>query len=258
MKKRLTIAAMSDLHGQLPNPSEIDPVDVIVLCGDTINLEYQRSNELSEDWFAHEFKDWINALNCFKVIMIAGNHDFWMFKKDKQYIKNKFREWYGDKVIYLQDELYVYQGYKFYGCPWCQGPINWAFCPGSKYKSIPGVLQYYMQIPECDILITHQPPDIDNLGISYFWDDTQKENWASDILRQNIKDKHILVNFCGHIHSGQHSRIEYPVQGCETIFYNVSMLNESYNLAYNPRYVSIYKEERIVEEEKTHTNLTKG
>ena len=27
IKKRISIAAMSDLHGQLPNPSEIDAVD---------------------------------------------------------------------------------------------------------------------------------------------------------------------------------------------------------------------------------------
>lgn len=258
IKKRITIAAMSDLHGQLPNPSEIDEVDVVVLCGDTVCLEYQRSDELSEDWFANEFKDWVKAVICHKIIMIAGNHDFWMFKKNKQYIKNKFREWYGNKVVYLQDEMYIYQDVRFYGCPWCQGPLNWAFCPGDKYRSVPGVMQYYEQIPECDILITHQPPKIGNLGISFYWDDMRKEDWSSDNLSLNIKDKNILVNFCGHIHSGQHSRIEYPVPGCETVFYNVSLLNESYRMAYDPMYVNICKEERKVEEEKTHKNITKG
>lgn len=258
MKKYLNIAALSDLHGQLPDPKEVDPVDVIVLCGDTVNLEYQRSNELSEDWFSHEFKDWVQALVCHRVIMIAGNHDFWMFRKDKQYIKNKFREWYGDKVIYLQDEMYIYQGVRFYGCPWCQGPLNWAFCPGEKYHSVPGVMQYYEQIPECDVLLTHQPPKIGNLGVSFYWDDLQKEDWSSDNLRLNIKDKNILVNFCGHIHSGQHTRIEYPVLGCETVFYNVSLLNERYSVAYDPMYVSIGKNERIVEEIKPHKSITKG
>ena len=254
----LRIAAMSDLHGNLPLNTDLDQIDVIVLCGDTVPLNYQRSNELTEEWFQYEFKSWVSSLVCKKVIMIAGNHDFWMFKKSKEYVQNNFRSWFGDKVVYLQDELYVYQGVRFYGCPWCQGPLNWAFCPGDKYKTVTTVVPYYEQIPECDVLLTHQPPKIGNLGISLYWDDMRKQDWSSDALRQNIKDKHILVNFCGHIHSGQHTRIEYPVPGCDTVFYNVSLLNENYDVAYDPLYITLDKDRKTITEFLDHKKIHKG
>lgn len=249
MTRPLSLCAMSDMHGWPPDPKKVGHVDVVLICGDTVPLSYQRSNELTEDWFEHEFKDWVSAIACSRIIIIAGNHDFWMFKKSKEYVKNKFREWYGDKVIYLQDEMYIYQGVRFYGCPWCQGPLNWAFCPGDKYHPVPGVMQYYEQIPECDVLLTHQPPKIGDLGVSFYWDPAQREDWSSDNLRLNIKDKNIIVNFCGHVHSGQHTRVEYQVRGCETVFYNVSLLNERYDVAYKPLHLYLDKEKRELKEE---------
>ena len=242
----IKICALSDIHGKPPNPTSIDPVDVVVICGDTVPLEYQRSNELTEEWFGTEFKDWVKCLRCDRVVIIAGNHDFWMFSKEKEYIKSKFREWCPSKVVYLQDELYGYNGVTFYGCPWCQGPLNWAFCPGNKYKSITSITPYYEQIPECELLLTHQPPKIGDLGVSFYWDPVYKADWSSDDLRLNIKDKNILVNFCGHVHSGKHERIEYPVLGCDTIFYNVSILNERYITEYDPRYIQIDTERKTI------------
>ena len=254
MKHALSICALSDLHGQLPNPELIGPVDVVVLCGDTINLEYQRSMLLSEDWFGYEFKLWVNSLQCQKVIMIGGNHDFWMFKKGKQYVKDCFRRLYGDKVVYLEDELYIYNCVRFYGCPWCSGPLNWAFCPGDKYKPITNVLQYYNQIPECDVLLTHQPPKIGNLGVSWYWDQNRKEDWSSTQLFDAVKDKKIIVHFCGHIHSGDHNAIKHRTNYFETVFYNVSQLDEKYEYAYTPRHIYLNKERREVIEYGINTH----
>lgn len=250
MKTVLTIAAMSDMHGQLPDPATINASHICVICGDIVPLDYQRSIELIEMWLANEFKAWVEDLPVARIILIAGNHDFYFFRKDKEYIKNKFREWYRDKVVYLQDELYVYKTVRFYGCPWCTGPLNWAFCPGSKYKSITTVYPYYEQIPECDVLVTHQPPRIGNLGTSFYWDKVLAQNWGSDELRLNMKDKHIALALCGHVHSGQHTRVEYPVPGCDTIFYNVSLLNEDYNMTYKPLYLKFDKDEKVITELK--------
>ena len=153
--------------------------------------------------------------------------------------------------------MYVYRGVKFYGCPWCSGPLNWAFCPGEKYHKIFSTFQYYEQIPECDILLTHQPPSVGNLGVSYYWDEKKKADWSSETLRLNIRDKKILVNFCGHVHSGQHTKVEYPVPGCETVFYNVSLLNENYDIAYDPLYVELDIENRTLTEIKEHKSIHK-
>lgn len=84
----IKICALSDIHGKLPNPTSMDPVDIVVICGDTVPLEYQRSNELTEDRFSTEFKDWVKCLRCDRVVIIAGNHDFWMFKKEKEYLES--------------------------------------------------------------------------------------------------------------------------------------------------------------------------
>jgi hypothetical protein len=53
---------------------------------------------------------------------------------------------------------------------------------------------------------------------------------------------------CGHVHSGQHARIVYPTPGCDTIFYNVSMLNEDYQPMYDPRYLEINYETKEISE----------
>lgn len=253
MRNHFTICAMSDLHGQLPNTNTLTPCNIVVICGDTVPLDYQRSTELTEDWFATEFREWVMRIPG-KIFMIAGNHDFWMFKKGKEYVKQKFGEWFLGKVEYLEDELTEYDGVTIYGCPWCTGPMNWAFAPANKishYGRKPiTVLPYYDKIPECDVLLTHQPPCVGDLGTSFYWDPVRKMNWGSEELRKAIKDKNITLALCGHVHSGQHSRVEYPVPGCDTIFYNVSLLNECYELAYSPLYLTINADEKTVAEIK--------
>lgn len=237
--KKLRICAISDLHGQLPFAHTFETTDITVICGDTVPLNYQRSDELTEYWFSHEFRDWIYHLPTKYIFMIAGNHDFWMFKHDRDYVTRKFQEWFYGKVVYVEDYLFDYKGITIYGCPWCTGPYNWAFCPGNRpYRPVPIIDKYYDQIPDCDILITHQPPNIGDIGTSYYWTKSP-ENWGSDELRIAVKNKKIGLLLCGHVHSGQHARTVYPTPGCETVFYNVSLLNEEYKLFYEPRYLEI-------------------
>lgn len=250
LNKKLRICAMSDLHGQLPNPNTITPCNAVFICGDIVPLMYQRYNELSEEWFKTEFREWVMRIPG-KVFVIGGNHDFWMFKSGKQYIKEKFGEWYLDKVVYLEDELIEYDGVTIYGCPWCTGPQNWAFAPGNKYSRNPVVVSpYYEQITDCDVLLTHQPPRVEDLGTSFYWDKIRRENWGSEELRQCIKEKNITLALCGHIHSGKHSRVEYPVRGCDTVFYNVSLLNEDHVMTYSPLYLTLDTEQKTVTEIK--------
>ena len=55
ISEKLRICAMSDLHGTLPFTNNFEQSDITILCGDTVPLNYQRSDELTEDWFATEF-----------------------------------------------------------------------------------------------------------------------------------------------------------------------------------------------------------
>ena len=238
---KLRICALSDLHGHLPDPNSLNGVDVLVLCGDIVHLEYQRSESLSLDWYSHEFAEWVKALDCNKVIMIGGNHDFFLYEQGKGRLNTLFERICGDKLVYLEDELYEYEGITFYGCPWCTGPINWAFCPGEtrRVRTVFSIDEFYNKIPNCDILLTHQPPSVGNVGVSYFWDAHAAQNWGSDRLRFAIKDKKIGVHFFGHVHSGEHNLTLYPTLGCETKFYNVSYLDEQYKPFYKPRFIEI-------------------
>ena len=76
MSTQIKICAMSDLHGHLPDPEQIEQVDVVVICGDIVPLKIQRTRILVEEWLINEFKDWVQLLPCERVIMIPGNHDF--------------------------------------------------------------------------------------------------------------------------------------------------------------------------------------
>ena len=237
---------MSDLHGLLPLSYELKNVDVIVLCGDVVPLEYQRSSKLTKTWLQYDFKAWIDSLKCEKVIMISGNHDFFFSYYDSSVIKNFLNENVGDKLVYLEDESYTYNGVKFYGCPWCKGPYGWAFCPKDTNLDI---TKYYEMIEDCDVLLTHQPAAIGNIGTSYYWTE-RPQDWSSKELLDAIDKKNILVNFCGHIHSGSHNRVTHASKEGATVFYNVSLMGETYNWDYEPRYVSIDTEKKIVNELK--------
>ena len=239
----MKICAISDIHGNLV---KIDKCDILLICGDSIPLYLQSNNALSEIWYAEDFAKWVKELPCKKVIMIAGNHDFWLFYHQKEDVQKKFDKWYDGKVIYLQDSEYNYNGFKIYGCPWCEGPVNWAFCPpivALKRNYAKNKIDYnliysnYKKIPDCDILLTHQPANVDSLGTSYFMDEHKKRNFGSQKLYDIIKERKIKYNFCGHIHTGDHNRV--TSNKCDTVFYNVSLLNEQYELAYSCKYIEI-------------------
>lgn len=222
----IKLCGISDLHGTLP---KIEECDVLIICGDIVPLEYQRYNKLSEDWFRDEFATWVKNAPCKKVIFIGGNHDFWFERIGKKKIDEIIKELgLEDKLVYLKDSSYVYEGYSFYGCPWCTGPIGWAFIDefGNKYN----------EIQDCDILLTHQPPRVNKLGCSYpgtAWE----EDWSSEGLKNIIKQRNIRYNFCGHIHSGSHT--EEGLVGYDTKFYNVSIKDEDYQFTYSPLYIEI-------------------
>lgn len=238
MKKQLYLACISDIHGNFIN---IDKCDILLIAGDIIPTNCQFDTALSEKWFLNDFKNWIINLQCKTVYFIAGNHDFYLQHLGKNGVNNLIKEMIKNglqknKLFYVEDELITLEnGKTLYGCPWCEGPTGWAFSPNS---TIINIAPKYDAIPNCDILLCHQPPTIGKLGCSYP-NTIDEEDYGSDKLREVIYTKNIKIVVCGHIHSGLHNGLQYPTIGCDTIFYNVCILDEDYDVFYLPTYLTI-------------------
>lgn len=69
--ERSLICVISDLHGTL---IDIEPCDLVLICGDTVPLNIQSNSKKTYKWFQTVFKEWADNLPCNKVLFIAGNH----------------------------------------------------------------------------------------------------------------------------------------------------------------------------------------
>src|SRR5438105_13436782 len=69
---QMKIAALSDLHGQLPR--NIPACDLLLLAGDLTPVTNHGLN-FQRDWLDGEFRFWLKRLPARKIVGIAGNHD---------------------------------------------------------------------------------------------------------------------------------------------------------------------------------------
>lgn len=239
----MKIVAISDIHGYLP---ELPECDVVTISGDIIPLHIQRNYEESIAWLSGPFQTWALNLPCKKVILIAGNHDFvferlwknvdlssnWTMHRDSQQITNILfqQDDYDNKIVYLQDSAYKYEGKTFYGTPWCPNLRNWAF-----YGTSDELSSRFNNIPyNTDVLLTHCPPKFGTQGKVL-----QKNNWnlgkdfGCDELQKTIettfafKENNTWV-VSGHIHSGNH-KVEHNWM---VKYVNVSIKDEDYEPTY--------------------------
>ena len=229
----MKVAVISDLHGYLPiYPSPywegIEECELLLICGDILPLHCQSKMIESRLWLIDEFKPWAASLPVEQVYFIAGNHDFW-FERNDLIAHQIFSS--HDKVRYLKNEFDDYLStqdskvYRIFGTPYCHIFGNWAFMRdeetlAKKFNQIPG---------NVDILMSHDAP--------YGTSDICFEGWAADgrhkgcpELRDAIIASKPKYNFHGHLHSTNHGE---ELLG-ETKVYNTSILNEQYNLVYEP------------------------
>ena len=229
----MTISCISDLHGHLPiYPSPywegIEECELLLICGDILPLHCQSKMIESRLWLIDEFKPWAASLPVEQVFFIAGNHDFW-FERNDLAAHQIFSS--HDKVRYLKNEYADYistqdaKVYRIFGTPYCHQFGNWAFMRdeetlAKKFNQIPG---------NVDILLSHDAPygtsDICFEGFS-----ASKGHIGCPELRDAIIASKPKYNFHGHLHSSNHGE---EVLG-ETKVYNTSILNEQYNLVYEP------------------------
>ena len=227
----LNFCAISDLHGQLPDPDTFKECDVLLICGDFVDLYIQHYNVSSRQWFIDSFLPWIARMPMKQVFMVGGNHDGWAYKQP-----DELRELCkGTKLTYLLDETAIVKDgdreIVIYGTPWCHKFGNWYFMDYTDKEMREKV---FTSMPKgIDILISHDPPhgacDV-VLQKNVSW--ANDEHIGNKALRDAIKKKKPVMCLCGHIHSGNH---EWETLGVTKVR-NVSLLNEHYILKYDPFY----------------------
>lgn len=226
----MKICAISDLHGYLP---ELKPCELVLICGDSVPLEYQASSKKTKKWYDTTFRKWAGELPCDKVLFIAGNHEL-HFPGKKIIYESLFSK--DDKITYLCHSEYIHKSkdgkeYKIFGTPYCKQFMNWAFMyPNEELEKI------FKNIPnDLDILISHDNP--------YGYGDIvlQECPWADGShignipLAKAIEEKQPKYQFNGHLHSCNHSLIMIG----NTKHYNCSIKDEQYNPVYEPLYLEI-------------------
>lgn len=226
----MKICAISDLHGYLP---ELKPCELVLICGDSVPLEYQASSKKTKKWYDTTFRKWAGELPCDKVLFIAGNHEL-HFPGKKIIYESLFSK--DDKITYLCHSEYIHKSkdgkeYKIFGTPYCKQFMNWAFMyPNEELEKI------FKNIPnDLDILISHDNP--------YGYGDIvlQECPWADGShignipLAKAIEEKQPKYQFNGHLHSCDHSLIMIG----NTKHYNCSIKDEQYNPVYEPLYLDV-------------------
>lgn len=225
----IKVCALSDMHGQL---IDIEPCDLVLVCGDSVSLKMQRYDESTLEWYKNIFKPWAEKLPCKKVLWIAGNHDYMQGKAEEyRMIFSRI-----DKVTYLEDEGYIYnqddQILKIWGTPWCRKFGTWHF------MAKPEVLkEKFSLIPEnLDILMTHDAPygcsDV-LLDKSVFW--WTPNHIGNPQLAEAIKEKKPRYLVHGHLHST--NRDFETMENTKVI--NVSILGEDYKIESKPLYIEL-------------------
>ena len=239
----MKLIAISDTHGYLPKIDDIPECDVICHCGDLVPLEYQNNLGESLGWFHLDFLPWIDNLPCKKFVFIAGNHDF--FLQDLMYARRpdfsiKMRspaetikvllpgnhKSEHSKLVYLRDNSVEIEDKRIYGTPWISGLNGWAF---NKYEEELET-DFYSKIPKkCDVLLTHMPPAIGEVGVVHERGANYGNDYSSYALAEVLRNRDVHYAFCGHVHSGQSESFLYEAQGDrEHYVTNVSVKDERY------------------------------
>lgn len=238
---KLNFIAFSDIHGDLPIIN--GHYSAAIIAGDILPLSIQRDFVKSIAWFSGEFVNWCNNLDCEKVFLIAGNHDFMFERIINDSVKDMdcsilYAENNGNiivdtklllpnKITFLHDSGYDFHGIKLYGTPWCPELKNWAF-----YGSHDDLVAKFSKIPKnLDILITHSPGyRANHVGVAF--ELPNRPDFGSSELTDAVRERNIKYWICGHVHSGNH--IFGNFEGCDTLVTNVSYLDENYKPIYKP------------------------
>jgi len=216
------IAAIADLHGNLP---PIPECDILLIAGDICPNSHSL---LQVRWLNVAFRDWLDQVPAKHVVAVAGNHDL-VFERCSHLVPVGMR-WH-----YLQHGGVELEGLKIFGMPWIS-PIWGAF-----QRDEAGLEKKYSQIPgDVDVVVSHGPPHgIGDVAPRRITAENEGEwpageHCGSPALRNRLLEiKPKLVVF-GHIHEG------HGVYCVEDItFANVSLMNHMFVPTHYPFVIDI-------------------
>lgn len=229
------ICALSDLHGHI-GEVKVKETDYLLIGGDIIPLEIQSTYGASIDWLENKFVPWIRKQPVLKkTIVVAGNHDF-VFERHEEKARS-ILELAG--IAYLNLETWENSEIKVLGIPWCKQYGFWAFMkPDSILKDL-----YSDQVKDdvfkdtgkTTILLSHDAPygtsDIVTQDVSW----NTGDHIGSVAMKELIERIQPDYNLHGHLHTTNHDE---EVLG-KTKVYCVSVLNEDYEVTYDPLYLTV-------------------
>lgn len=204
----MRVAAVSDLHGNLPDVPECD---LLLVGGDICPLGDH--GPLAQLKFLNGFfREWLHSLPAKKIVGVAGNHDF-IFERAPHMVPTDL-PW-----TYLQDGGTVIDGLNVWGSPWQPVFYHWAFNAEDNDRE-----RRWAAIPDdTHVLVLHGPPH-------GYGDLTRGYKGAPGghvgcerLLRRIDSLPELKLCVFGHIHSGYGRYI----RGGATLA-NVSLVNERY------------------------------
>jgi len=207
----MKIHCLSDFHDRCSELPPTPPCDVLVIAGDITTAGYYER--------LAEFLTWTINQPAAHVVFVAGNHELGLDGGDLRKV-DWFRVWCETHgVHWLCDQGAVIEGVRFYGSSWTLGSTKWAF---AMQRDSLQARTARAQIPECDVLITHNPPH----GVLDLCGD--KHQGCKYLARRVLEIKPKLHVF-GHLHQegGKSARVG------ETIYVNAAALNDDYEFHQN-------------------------
>ena len=239
----MKVLATSDLHGNLDSLRDyLNDIDIVCIAGDIGPLNGFSIYHVykQKQWIEKQLTNLGNEYPNIQFVCTPGNHDLFATAKErfssiKQHdIKNlSWKVKLPKNVHMLIDSKVNINGLNIYGAPWVP-IINYVWAFEGDYYSLQNK---YRKIPKnIDILISHSPPYIsEKCEIDKSLEIADSMNFGSKALAEAILEKKPKYLFCGHIHSGDHNLVNFG----QTCCYNVSRLNEQYNIAYEPLILEI-------------------
>lgn len=209
----MKIIAIGDTHRNHWN-LKIPKCDIFIFTGDA---------ELNSLLAIHDFNDWLGTIDVnYARIIINGNHDTEGERIGKQWCKQIFTN-----AIYLENDGVEIAGLKIWGSPYTPIFMSWAYMRPRGSQDLKDI---WSQVPEnLDILIGH--------GMPYQildWSNFENVNVGCEILQREVFKKKPRYYFGGHLHESCGHVEKEGIQ-----FYNVSILDEYYQLVNKPTIVNI-------------------
>lgn len=215
----MKIVAVSDTHTMYDNLI-IPDGDVFIHAGD-IDLNTQRD--------AIRFNKWLGELPHKYKIVIGGNHDRWLAQASTGMKQSLL-----SNCNYLENYSVTIEGIKFWGSPITPMFNNWYFMRERGDE----IAKIWEQIPEdIDVLITHGPP-------YKILDAAPKGLWVQYVgcwdLNHYVSKVKPKIHIFGHVHFSHGTELTG-----KTKFYNVSVMDEEYNVVHQPTQLIINKGDTI-------------